>query len=153
MDCSLQAPLSMRFSRQEYWSGWACPPPRDLPNPGTEPGLLHCRQILYCLSLKRTERYFWLYSCPAFCFSYFRNDRGARTEDGDRQALGGSATACVPLTLAGGSEAPPSTLPPRPAPTAPGLPACTALTVLLVFPGGILLRAPAPPLMPNSLSQ
>ena len=25
------------FSRQEYWSGWPCPPPGDLPNPGTEP--------------------------------------------------------------------------------------------------------------------
>ena len=32
-----QAPLSMRFSRQKYWSGWPCPPPRDLPNPGIEP--------------------------------------------------------------------------------------------------------------------
>ena len=25
------------FSRQEYWSGLLCPPPGDLPNPGTEP--------------------------------------------------------------------------------------------------------------------
>ena len=25
------------FSRQEYWSGLPCPPPRDLPNPGIEP--------------------------------------------------------------------------------------------------------------------
>ena len=25
------------FSRQEYWSGLPCPPPGDLPNPGTEP--------------------------------------------------------------------------------------------------------------------
>ena len=31
-----QAPLSMGFSRQEYWSGLLCPPPGDLPNPGTE---------------------------------------------------------------------------------------------------------------------
>ena len=29
-----QAPLSMGFSRQEYWSGLPCPPPGDLPNPG-----------------------------------------------------------------------------------------------------------------------
>ena len=29
-----QAPLSMGFSRQEYWSGLPFPPPRDLPNPG-----------------------------------------------------------------------------------------------------------------------
>ena len=27
----------MRFSRQEYWSGLPCPPPGDLPDPGTAP--------------------------------------------------------------------------------------------------------------------
>ena len=32
-----QAPLSMGFFRQEYWSGLPCPPPGDLPNPGIEP--------------------------------------------------------------------------------------------------------------------
>ena len=32
-----QAPLSMRFSRQEHQSGLPCPPPGDLPNPGIEP--------------------------------------------------------------------------------------------------------------------
>ena len=32
-----EAPLSMGFSRQEYWSGLLCPPPGDLPNPGMEP--------------------------------------------------------------------------------------------------------------------
>ena len=31
-----QAPLSMGFSRQEYWSGMPCPPPGDHPNPGME---------------------------------------------------------------------------------------------------------------------
>ena len=31
-----QAPLSMEFSRQEYWSGLPCPPLGDLPNPGIE---------------------------------------------------------------------------------------------------------------------
>ena len=29
-----QAPLSMGFSKQEYWSGLPCPPPGDLPDPG-----------------------------------------------------------------------------------------------------------------------
>ena len=29
-----QASLSMEFSRQEYWSGFPCPPPGDLPNSG-----------------------------------------------------------------------------------------------------------------------
>ena len=38
MECSPQAPLSMGFSRQEYWSGWLFPPPPgDLPDPGIEP--------------------------------------------------------------------------------------------------------------------
>ena len=44
VDCSLpdssvahQAPLSMGFSRPEYWSGLPCPPPGDRPNPGIEP--------------------------------------------------------------------------------------------------------------------
>ena len=32
-----QAPLSMGFSRQEYWSGLPCPPLGDLPGPGMEP--------------------------------------------------------------------------------------------------------------------
>ena len=32
-----QAPLSMGFSRQVYWSGLPFPSPGDLPNPGTEP--------------------------------------------------------------------------------------------------------------------
>ena len=31
-----QAPLSMEFSRQEYWSGLPFPSPGDLPNPGIE---------------------------------------------------------------------------------------------------------------------
>ena len=31
-----QAPLSMGFSRQEYWSGLPFPSPRDLPDPGIE---------------------------------------------------------------------------------------------------------------------
>ena len=35
-----QAPLSMGFSRQEYWSGLQCPSPEDLANPSTEPRFL-----------------------------------------------------------------------------------------------------------------
>ena len=33
-----QAPLSMGFSRQGYWSGLPFPSPGDLPDPGIEPG-------------------------------------------------------------------------------------------------------------------
>ena len=35
-----QAPLSMEFCWQEYWSGLPCPPPEDLPNQGLNPCLL-----------------------------------------------------------------------------------------------------------------
>ena len=45
-----QAPPSMGFSRQEYWSGLPFPSPGDLPDQGLNPGLQHCRQILYPLS-------------------------------------------------------------------------------------------------------
>ena len=38
MDCvAHQAPLSMGFSRQEYWSGLPFPSPGDFPGPGMEP--------------------------------------------------------------------------------------------------------------------
>ena len=36
-----QAPLSMGFSRQEYWSGLPCLPPGNLPDPGIEPSSLY----------------------------------------------------------------------------------------------------------------
>ena len=36
-DGSHQAPPSLGFSRQEYWSGWSFPPPGYLPDPGIEP--------------------------------------------------------------------------------------------------------------------
>ena len=41
-----QAPLSMGFSRQEYWSGLPFSPPGDLPNPGIEPASL-ASQLLH----------------------------------------------------------------------------------------------------------
>ena len=44
---------SKGFSREEYWSALSCPPPvgpSSYPTWGLNPGLLHCRQILYCLS-------------------------------------------------------------------------------------------------------
>ena len=40
-----QGPLSMGFSRQEYWSGFPCPPPRELPDPGTEPTSLRTHEL------------------------------------------------------------------------------------------------------------
>ena len=54
-----QAPLSMGFSRQEYWSGLSFPPPGDLPDPGIEPTsaadmnkyILHSPPVLQTCSL------------------------------------------------------------------------------------------------------
>ena len=37
MDNACQAPLSIGFSKQEYWSGLPCPLPGDLPDPGIKP--------------------------------------------------------------------------------------------------------------------
>ena len=89
-----QASPSMEFSRQGYWSGLPFPSPGDLPDPGIEPCLPHCRQMLYhlsqdfgtnlriCLlvpavlsvslrncpaiSIQLDHSEFWLLSCP-FC--------------------------------------------------------------------------------------
>ena len=47
---SRQAPLSMEFFRQEYWSGLLFPSSGIFPTQGSNPGLLHYRQILYHLS-------------------------------------------------------------------------------------------------------
>ena len=46
----------MGFSRQEYWSGLPFPSAGDLPIQGLNPGLLHCRQILYQLSHQGSTR-------------------------------------------------------------------------------------------------
>ena len=54
------------FSRQEYWSGLLCPPPGDLPNPGIEPVLPHCRWILYRLSHQGSP---WMLEWVAYPFS------------------------------------------------------------------------------------
>ena len=51
MTVAYQAPPSMGFSRQEYWSGLPFPPPGGIfLTQGSNPGLLHCRQTLYPLS-------------------------------------------------------------------------------------------------------
>ena len=40
-----QAPLSMEFSRQEYWHRLSFPPPRDLPGPGIKPPALQADSL------------------------------------------------------------------------------------------------------------
>ena len=43
-----QSPLSMGFSRQEYWSGLSCPSPGDVPDSRSNPRLLHLLNSQRC---------------------------------------------------------------------------------------------------------
>ena len=47
-----QAPLSIIFSRQEYWGRVSFPSPEDLPDPGIEGGYLVLQADPYCLSYR-----------------------------------------------------------------------------------------------------
>ena len=64
-----QAPLSMGFSRQEYWSGLSFPPPGDLPNPGIQPLSLNIscvgRRILTTRTTFLIAAIFFLRSSPS----------------------------------------------------------------------------------------
>ena len=72
-----QAPLSVEFSGQDYWSGLPFLPPRDRPLPGIEPrspSLVQCRRILYPWAT--SEACSWLYtgqkpSIGAWCLEWF----------------------------------------------------------------------------------
>ena len=50
-----QAPLSMGVTRQEHWSGLPCPPPEDLPDPGTEPVSPELQMDSLLLSHRETQ--------------------------------------------------------------------------------------------------
>ena len=56
MGCSSPGSSVHGFSKQEYWSGLPFPSPGDLLQ-GSNPGLLHCRQILYHLSHQGSHKY------------------------------------------------------------------------------------------------
>ena len=45
-----QSPLSMGFSRQEYWSGLPYPSPGDLPDPGINPAAESQLKPLHCIA-------------------------------------------------------------------------------------------------------
>ena len=71
-----QALLLLGFSRQEYWSGLPCPPPRDLPNPGTE--------LVSLMSLEPAGRSF----IPSTTWEAFFHNTGSTKEVG---GVGGKA--------------------------------------------------------------
>ena len=55
MNCNLPGSSVHWLFWQEYWSGQSFPSPWDLPYPGSNSGLLHCRQILNCVSRQRSQ--------------------------------------------------------------------------------------------------
>ena len=57
-----QTPLSMGFSRQQYWSELPCPPSRDISNLGIEPTSLICLLDWQARSLRHSHRE----TCPEF---------------------------------------------------------------------------------------
>ena len=54
-----QTPLTMGFSRQEYWSGLLCPPSGDLPDQGIKPVSPALQAILYCWDIGESQ--WWIY--------------------------------------------------------------------------------------------
>ena len=112
MDVARQAPLSMGFSRHEYWTGLPGPPPGDRPNPGISnlrlQRLLHGRQILYRGATGEAPG-FLLLEAKASCQS-IREHSGP--ERAGREAL---------ESRAGADQTPAEGCPdtPPPAPTAP----------------------------------
>ena len=96
-----QAPLSMGFSRQEYWNGLPCPPPGDLPDQGIKPMSIYVscidRQVVFCFVLffffvnLVNWRLITLQYCSGFCHTFTWISHGC---------------TCVPH-----SEPPPTSLP------------------------------------------
>ena len=62
-----QAPLSMEFFRQEYWSGVSFPTPGDLPDPGTEPTSLTFPALASGFFITAAAAAKSLQSCPTLC--------------------------------------------------------------------------------------
>ena len=96
MTVARQAPLSVGFSRQEYWS--RCPFllqgifPRIFPIQGSNPGLLsllHCRQMLYCSSEPPSSIWSDEFKWPHFYRSPAPGGRGKLGECGSLQSKWG----------------------------------------------------------------
>ena len=86
MGCSLWAPLSMGFSRQESWSGLPFLPPGDLPDPGIKPAhLLHWQVDSSLLSHWRSPNS--VLGLPNFPFLLFQQKEGRH--------LGARCLTCV----------------------------------------------------------
>ena len=72
MTVAHQAPLSMGFSRQEYWSGLPCPPPGDHPDPGIKPVSLISPALasgFFTMSVNREAQ-----TCTKYMFNLHKAD-------------------------------------------------------------------------------
>ena len=92
----------MGFSRQEYWSGLPFPSPGVFPTQGLNPGLLHCRQTLYCLShqevltrkaISKKSKPIWGKGTGVGCCKTKRTDKCLQYLDPERRIE--SSSACV----------------------------------------------------------
>ena len=76
-----QAPLSMGFSRQEYWTGFPYPSPGDLPDPGTDLAVLASPALAggFFTTSATWEAPIYTYTClkgqrhPQVCFLFSRS--------------------------------------------------------------------------------
>ena len=73
-----QAPLSMEFSRQEYWNGLPLPSTEDLLNPGTERWYSALQADSYCLNHQEREN---RQACKLAPESTVRSKSGAATAE------------------------------------------------------------------------
>ena len=77
-----QPPLSMGFSRQEYWSELSCPPPGDFPNPGTEPASPNaiCKMFFFSLGILDPAPFSaWSYVNHIYVYMYIALSEVSRT--------------------------------------------------------------------------
>ena len=62
-----KVPLSIGFSRQEYWSGYPFPFPGDHPNPGSEPmSFVSTALAGGFFTTEQPGKYFSMFNCPIF---------------------------------------------------------------------------------------
>ena len=69
---AFQAPLPMKFSRQEYWSGLPFPSPRDLPRPRDRTSVIHIENRFFTIWATRElwgSIFFFLNTLFFICFS------------------------------------------------------------------------------------
>ena len=79
MNLNRQTPLSIVFSRQEYWSGLLFPPPRDLPEPGFKPSSPAPPALqVDSLPLSHQEAHLSIYFIEVYDLEIYQKNRTSR---------------------------------------------------------------------------